>query len=403
MRAVAAGAVLVVLTWGASLVWAEAYVLGPHDVVEIKVWEYETLDRTVTIGEDGTFFYPMLGRVNAGGLTVPALEAALKKRLADGYVTNPVVNVNVKEYASKNVVVFGEASTTGLLPIRRSISLIELIARVGVRSTACGEIIVVRSKTRATAAAQGDKAGQDPPTGESDKLKVTLDELLAGDLTKNVTLYDGDLVIFTTRKESRAGRAFVFGEVNKAGMVPVGDGLSLRDLLMACGGVTRSASGEIMLVRARERALEKTDPGKNEKVPPPAEGPKKTEEESPPAEPDSQPVKRRFEGETYEIKDVMLGIGREVVVRNGDTVYVPSGHEGTFYITGQVRSTGRFPLRKGTTVVEALAMAGGLTRIAHRKRVLILRIVDGKLREIKAEPETKVMPGDIIRVPEAWW
>src|SRR6266481_8394936 len=59
------------------------YVVGPQDVLTITSYDQADLSGKFTLEADGTFTYPLIGRVDAGGLTLRALEDSLKKRLKD--------------------------------------------------------------------------------------------------------------------------------------------------------------------------------------------------------------------------------------------------------------------------------------------------------------------------------
>ena len=60
------------------------YVLGPQDVFTLTVWGPGGVSDRFTIEADGTFTFPILGRVKAGGLTVRQLQDELADRLRDG-------------------------------------------------------------------------------------------------------------------------------------------------------------------------------------------------------------------------------------------------------------------------------------------------------------------------------
>ena len=61
-----------------------------------------------TVEADGTFSFPLIGRITAGGLTLRSFEGELKTKLADGYFRNPQVTVAVEQYRSQRVFVMGE-------------------------------------------------------------------------------------------------------------------------------------------------------------------------------------------------------------------------------------------------------------------------------------------------------
>lgn len=55
------------------------------------------------------------------------------------------------------------------------------------------------------------------------------------------------------------------------------------------------------------------------------------------------------------------------------------------------------------TVLNAVALAGGYTYRAKQSRVLVIRANDPEKKEEVADPNTVIMPGDIIRVPERFF
>ncbi|MBX3497312.1 MAG: polysaccharide export protein [Parvibaculum sp.] len=73
-----------------------------------------------------------------------------------------------------------------------------------------------------------------------------------------------------------------------------------------------------------------------------------------------------------------------------------------FYIHGEVGKSGQFPYTSGMTILNAVAVAGGYTYRANQDRVYITR---GDNAEVAypASQAVKVLPGDIIRVPERFF
>ncbi|MBT8078001.1 MAG: polysaccharide export protein [Gammaproteobacteria bacterium] len=74
-----------------------------------------------------------------------------------------------------------------------------------------------------------------------------------------------------------------------------------------------------------------------------------------------------------------------------------------FYIIGEVKAPGSYPYVSGMTVLNAVALAGGYTYRAKTKAVLITRPDGEEKTEIKANPDTTVLPGDVIEVPERFF
>lgn len=71
-----------------------------------------------------------------------------------------------------------------------------------------------------------------------------------------------------------------------------------------------------------------------------------------------------------------------------------------FYVIGEVNQPGKYPFVSDMSVLNAVALAGGYTYRAQKKKVMIIRATDADRKEREATPRDLVLPGDIIRVPE---
>jgi polysaccharide export outer membrane protein len=74
-----------------------------------------------------------------------------------------------------------------------------------------------------------------------------------------------------------------------------------------------------------------------------------------------------------------------------------------FYIYGEVNNPGSYAYVNGMTVVNAIAMAGGFTYRAKKSRVEITRANDPSKTPKEGNPDTPVLPGDVIEVPERFF
>ncbi len=79
-----------------------------------------------------------------------------------------------------------------------------------------------------------------------------------------------------------------------------------------------------------------------------------------------------------------------------------------FFMRGEVRQPGRFPLHRDVTLLQAIALAGGYTEFAQPRLVKIQRgtnsfTVDARRIERGEETPPPIEPGDIIVVPRRWW
>lgn len=73
-----------------------------------------------------------------------------------------------------------------------------------------------------------------------------------------------------------------------------------------------------------------------------------------------------------------------------------------FTIIGEVGSAGRYPYEAGMTVIDAVARAGGFTARARTGSIIVSR---GTINGIAfyARPDTPILPGDLIEVPERFF
>ena len=205
-----------------------AYVIGPQDVLGIQVFDQADLGGKYTVEADGTFSFPLVGRVSAGGLTLRKFETELRRQLADGYFKNPQVTVAVAEYRSQRLFVLGEVRTPGPVALTGDMTLIEALARAGsTLPSASGEIAVVRAR-------QGTTGPTLPNTDNEGFIeRAAIRDLENGTLNKNIELHDGD-TIFVPRAET----AFVFGEVKSPGAFPIQKDTTVLQALSLAGGVT---------------------------------------------------------------------------------------------------------------------------------------------------------------------
>src|SRR5256885_16987150 len=85
-----------------------SYTIGPQDQLLITVADEPELTGKFRVDNDGSFIFPYLGRVAAAGKTLAQLQGSLTRELANGYLKNPQVRVEVDQFKSQSVFVTGE-------------------------------------------------------------------------------------------------------------------------------------------------------------------------------------------------------------------------------------------------------------------------------------------------------
>lgn len=109
----------------------DAGVIGPMDVLDIRVYDEPELSGEYRIDADGTVTFPFLGGVLLAGLTPNETAVLLADGLANGYIVDPVVSVFVKEVNSRRIFVLGQVKQPGSFPYRDGMTVVAAIALAG--------------------------------------------------------------------------------------------------------------------------------------------------------------------------------------------------------------------------------------------------------------------------------
>jgi polysaccharide export outer membrane protein len=104
--------------------------LGPDDVIEVFIWKEPELSTTVVVRPDGKVSLPLIGELPTSGKTAVELQKEIGQKLTQ-YISEPVVNVMVKEVNSAKVSVLGEVKTPGIYKIKDRATVLDVIALAG--------------------------------------------------------------------------------------------------------------------------------------------------------------------------------------------------------------------------------------------------------------------------------
>src|SRR5690606_17515935 len=114
----------------AEVAQGSKYRLASGDIVRISVFGEPDLSfEEIRLNDAGTFSYPFLGDVHAGGRTAGQIEQQLSERLRDGYLVNPRVSVSVAAY--REFYISGEVQKPGGYPYQPGLTLNRAIALAG--------------------------------------------------------------------------------------------------------------------------------------------------------------------------------------------------------------------------------------------------------------------------------
>jgi polysaccharide export outer membrane protein len=209
------------------------YVVGPSDVLKVTVFDEPTLTGTYRVDTDGSFTYPMLGRVEAAGKRVREVEQMLKTKLEDGFVKRAQVAVDVDQFRSRSIFIVGEVRSPGKYPMTGQMSLIEALAAAGSTTPAASsEVLILRPREQGiTEALTPDQVDQ------TNVRRISLGDLQLGRLSENIQLMEGD-TIFVPKAE----KFFITGQIRSPGSYTYERGLTVLQAISLAGGLTDKGS-----------------------------------------------------------------------------------------------------------------------------------------------------------------
>jgi polysaccharide export outer membrane protein len=235
------------------------YVVGSDDVLTVTVFNEPQLSGKFRVENDGQFDYPFLGRIKAGGTTVGEIAAAVKAKLADGYLRNPQVTVEVEQFRSQSVFVMGEVRSPGKYTLTGSVTLIEALAQAGSTTSGAGsDVLILHPKGTVKGAPTL------PEEREAEVQRVSLRDLQTGKLSQNVQIRDGD-TIFVPKAE----RFFVTGQVRNPGAYVFEPNTTVLQAISMAGGVSdRGSNRRIRIIRVVDNKKQEFDANPTDLVQP---------------------------------------------------------------------------------------------------------------------------------------
>jgi len=216
---------------------SDEYILGPEDIIEVRVFEVDQLNRTARVSADGNIDLPLIGVVPVGGLNSAQVSQRVAERLKKGFVKDPQVNIMIKEFNSRKASLLGAVAKPASYPLAGRRSLLQLLADAGGLAPNAGRVLYIFRQS---------------PDGRSARLSVPLDELLVkGEARWNVWLR-GDDVISVPAEQSIS--VSVLGAVRTPGIhgIPVLDGATLTKAIARAGGLTERASSGGITIKRRD-------------------------------------------------------------------------------------------------------------------------------------------------------
>ena len=181
--------------------------------------------------------------------------------------------------------------------------------------------------------------------------------------------------VIVSIKEYLSRKVYVLGGADKPGLFYLSGPTTLLEIVSQAGGLSKTAGKHLILVRNHRFTPGGTANGNT--------------------------IFR------LSVEKIQAGDQSENLrLQDGDTIFVPKGQ--AFFVVGEVKSTGSFPLERETSALEAVTLAGGFTDRAALSGVKVIRrAADGQEEtfsldlsgSVPRERAFKILDGDTVLVP----
>lgn len=213
------------------------YRIGPSDLLDIKVFQADELSRQVRVDQRGNITLPLMGTIRVAGLTQNELEQRLAALMGKNLLQNPQVSVFIKEFTAQRVTVEGEVNKQGVFPISGQVSVLQAIAMAGGLGeyAATNQVMLFR------------KQGNGVRT-----YQIDVDAIRNG-LASDPYVQNDDRIVV----QRSVQRVTVEGEVNKPGVFPYKEKVTVLQAVAMAGGLSNLARPDSIAVIRRENGAER--------------------------------------------------------------------------------------------------------------------------------------------------
>ncbi len=200
------------------------YVLGANDRLRLIVFGEENLSGEFQIDAGGSVSLPLIGEIKASGLEVRALMRAIESRLADGYLRDPKVSIEV--LSARPFYILGEVQRAGQYPFVNGMTAPNAVATAGGFAPLADQTRVLIKRA-----------------GQAAEMELPLDAQTA--------ILPGDTIRIVK------GAFFILGEVNAPGEYPYTQGLSVLQAVATAKGFTYRANRSRAYIQRAGELVEK--------------------------------------------------------------------------------------------------------------------------------------------------
>jgi polysaccharide biosynthesis/export protein len=223
---------------------ADDYLVGPQDVLNLTVFNDDTLSRpALVVDTDGTIDCPYVGRQKVSGMTTRQIEEMLRRLLGlrrddqgkviGGYLTNPNINISVKDFRSQRVNVMGAVRNPGYVELQGDPTLTRALSQAGYPTPESGSYVQITHEEAPHAGATAEAAQERVPRQEIENGRAS-----------RIRLRPGDSVFVPP-----ADKFFISGEVKTVGQLVLSQDTTVQQAIIMAGGVTDRANKNRVRIR----------------------------------------------------------------------------------------------------------------------------------------------------------
>ena len=306
------------------------YILEVQDLLNVEFLNQPELSRTVRIRTDGKINLPLIGEIEAAGLTTRQLKQKLLRKYKK-YLVNPVITIYLQEF---------------------NVKIRELKKAITTAARGQSKILPVRPDGCISLPFIGDVKVAGHTVEEVHKIIV-----------EKYTPYVRNLEVTIIVKKVINPTIYVFGEVNSAGELSISGPLYLSQVISRAKGLKPTADIKNVIIIRRRGVV--------------------------------KPVVMKVNlAEILKKGD----ISKDIPLVEDDVVYIPRLLRQYFFVCGEVKRPGVYPLNPESpiTVSQAIAIARGKLTSAALSSVIVLRREQGKQAKVfKVNVKRVLTKGDL--------
>jgi len=240
------------------------YHIGCGDVLTVKIYQLFAIETDAVlheeVGQNGCINLPLLNDVFVRNLTLSEVQRDLVAKLAKEFLVDPKVDVTIKRYNSKMVMVMGQVRKPGPIVLESdSSTLLDVINKAGGMNIATApEIEILRGAYNPSGRNTRNFWSLDSmarPTFKRELVPVSQLYAQDGRIQNNPVIYPGDVIKV---RPIREGFVYVLGEVDRPGSKDFRRPLTFLQLITCAGGTTSvAAEDKCKIIRIKPDGREK--------------------------------------------------------------------------------------------------------------------------------------------------